>query len=239
MTPLCLQVDSITNKQRTFEFSYDRVHGNIIRNKNMSIGTDNARIECPGFCRSGVLEDEMHMSNLVMICNDIKCEIKDFPIDNWPISLTMSYGFSYPFRRFRNAITWKAASGIVGDMGNVMEHLDQICVFMHPSRNSVMLFSMTKEPLVEELESSDWTPSVKMIKEFATSNMGDETIFSAQCMDHIQGIIFGAGFGPMPRYERSSVPVMYGDNISCIVPHQLGLHGCMHSQVCTKIRSFV
>jgi hypothetical protein len=172
------KVDSINNTQRVFDFGTSRKHGVIVRGKNLSIFSNNFKMECKGSQRSGVLEDEMYMTCLIMASADIKCQVQDFPIDNWPIVLSLSWGTCYPFHRFRNAVKWKQTEGLLGDLARRLKYTDSVIVLMHPSRHSVMMFAMDVGSVMTvnttsmcDLESSSWTPLVTMVAEFATSTL--------------------------------------------------------------------
>jgi hypothetical protein len=172
------KVDSISNTQRVFDFGSTRKHGVIIRAKNMSIFSNNFKMECKGLEQSGVLEDEMYMTSLIMACTDMQCRVPDFPIDNWPVVLSLAWGVCYPFHRFRNAIKWKDREGVLGDLARTMSYSSSISVLMHPSRHSVMIFAMDADSVktlqrtsMVDLEASSWVPCVSMIAEFATSRL--------------------------------------------------------------------
>jgi hypothetical protein len=172
------KVDSISNTQRVFEFGSNRKHGVIIRPKSLSIFSSNFKMDCKGSQRSGVLEDEMYMTSLIMACDDLKCDVRDFPLDNWPIALSVAWGTCYPFHRFPNATKWKEMEGPLGDIARGLAYSDSICVLMHPSRHSVMIFAMNVESTdmlngssIMELESSSWVPCITMPVEFATSTL--------------------------------------------------------------------
>jgi hypothetical protein len=131
------QVDSITNTQRVFEFATKREHGVIVRGKNLSIFSSNFKMDCKGFERSGVLEDEMYMTSLVMMSRDIQCEVRDCPIDKWPLTLSMSWGVCYPLHRFRNCVFWKNGEGVVAALGQKLSHVQVKLAIMY-------LFSTTR-----------------------------------------------------------------------------------------------
>ena len=118
------KVDSISNTQRVFEFGSNRKHGVIIRPKSLSIFSNNFKMDCKGSQRSGVLEDEMYMTSLIMACDDLKCEVRDFPVDNWPIVLSVAWGICYPFHRFPNAIKWKEMEGPLGEIARGLAYSD-------------------------------------------------------------------------------------------------------------------
>jgi hypothetical protein len=241
------KVDSITNTQRVFDFGQNRVHGTIVRGKNLSIFSPNFKMDCKGSERSGVLEDEMYMTSLIMMSNDMQCSVQDFPIDKWPITLALSWGVCYPFYRYPNAKIWKDAEGPASDLARQLEYSNKLCVMMHPSRHSVMIFAMDQSSTLTlastpilDLDKANWVPNVRMVAEFATAPLSDTTIVAPD-MDAIQRTVFSLGFGPMPFYRRCSVAVEYLDElddgdelvqiprVSCIMPHTHGLNGCRHS----------
>jgi hypothetical protein len=151
--------------------------------------------------------------------------------------------------RYPNATTWMDQEGVLGDLAVKLQYLDEICVMMHPSRHSVVLFAMDKDSTnlrsktsIADLEGANWIPEVHVLAEMATAALGSTTIV-ARNMDVIQQNIFGMGFGPMPFYRRCSVAVLVDEEredgietiitqrVSCIVPHQDARHGCRHSAV--------
>lgn len=146
-------MDSITNTQRVFAFGQDRHHGVLIRNKNLSIFSPNFKMECKGSERSGVLEDEMYMSSLIMMGADIGCDVQSIPIDKWPITLALSWGECYPFHRFPNAVSWKQLDGPLGTLAKSLLYSNRICVMMHPSRHSVMIFAMDEVNFTTNIHS--------------------------------------------------------------------------------------
>jgi hypothetical protein len=177
------KVDSINNTQRVFDFGAKRTHGVIIRPHTTSIFSNNFKMECMGSQRSRVLEDEMYMTSLIMACDDVKCEVRDFPIDNWPIVLSVSWGTCYPFHRFPNALKWKQSEGPLSALAMSLEYSESISVLMHPSRHSVMVFTMDADSTkmlnntsMEDLDNSSWIPRVRMVAEFATSTLNGKLI---------------------------------------------------------------
>lgn len=204
-------------------------------------------MECRGSELSGVLEDEMYMASLTQMSSSIACAVRDFPIDKWPLTLALSWGVSYPFHRFPNATSWMKREGLLGDIARRLKYTDQVCVLMHPSRYSVMVFAMDedstlalKSNALPELDSTAWVPRVQLVAEFATAALSDTTIVLSD-MDVIQQTIFGMGFGPIPFYRRSSVATVHLEEVTdgeevhitqrvaCVMPHRPGGNGCQHS----------
>jgi hypothetical protein len=184
--------------------------------------------------RSGVLEDEMYMTSLVMMSSDVECDVRSFPIDRWPVTLALSWGVCYPFHRYPNATTGKERDGAIGDLARQLSYSQQICVMMHPSRHSVMIFAMDqgstltlKSTSIMDLDA--WVPNVRMVVEFATASLSDTT-FVASDMDEIQQNIFSLGFGPIPFYRRCSVAVVYGNR-----DHESGFLYCTSSVQCQRM----
>jgi hypothetical protein len=231
-----------------FDFGADRTHGVIIRGKNLSIFSPTFKMECKGSELSGVLEDEMYMTSLIMMSADIQCPVRRFPIDRWPVTLGMSWGVCYPFHRFPNATLWKDREDQLGNLAVQLQYAEELCVMMHPSRNSVMIFAMDQgstltlsSTAMVDLDSSSWVPNVKMVAEFATAALSDTCIVASD-MDDIQRSIFSLGFGPMPFFRRCSVAVLHVEEredgvevalinrVSCVMPHRHSANGCRHAE---------
>jgi hypothetical protein len=196
------KVDSITNTQRMFDFGQDRTHGVMIRGKNLSIFAPTFKMECKGNERSGVLEDEMYMTSLIMMSVEVGCDVRSFPIDKWPVTVAVSWGVCYPFHRYPEATSWNQREGPLGDLARSLKHAHNLCVMMHPSRHSMMLFVMDEadEAAMYPIQDS-WIPTVRMVAEFATAALSPKTIVM-EGMDEIQHSVFSLGFGPMPFYRR-------------------------------------
>lgn len=226
----------------------ERMHGTIIRFKNPSIVTNNFAAECPGMGRSKVLEDEMYMTTVFMIAKDIGCRWYEVPIDRWMISLNVAFDVSYPFIRYDNAISWLDKTR--GHLGTGMEHCkcDLGCVFMNPSRRSIMLWAITDESLQvmldngpETLDEMGWKPQCTMLHEFTVSNATGDRTTRCKTIDDAMRCVFSMGFGPCPYFRRSGAAIFASraegqdDDpccrlVGCIVPHRPGLHGCIHSE---------
>jgi hypothetical protein len=135
-----------------FEFGQTRNHGVIVRGKNLSIFSPSFKMECKGSERSGVLEDEMYMTSLIMMAGGMGCDVQSFPVDKWPVTLAWSWGICYPFHRYPNAVSWKLMDGPLGVLGRSLSYSNRICVMLHPSRHSVMIFVMdeVKNSLIQD-----------------------------------------------------------------------------------------
>jgi hypothetical protein len=208
----------------------------MIRFKNKSIITNNFVMECKGRNQSNVLEDEMYMSNILMLADTINCKWFEIPLGAWKTTLHLEYGICYPFTSYTNTT--------IADPSKVSH---TACLFMNPTRRSVMLWVLDKNSAEEydeekavELEERNWVPSVSMIQEFTvTSMVGDDT---TKCpdMDAIIESVYAMGYGPCPFFRRSGVLINTSESegsasdpdsyrLGCVVPHSVDTHGCCHS----------
>jgi hypothetical protein len=183
------------------------------------------------------LEDEMYMSSIWMLAENLNCKWYDIPLDAWKTTLHLEYGVCYPFTSYLKTTT--ADVSIASAVA---------CIFMNPSRRSVMLWVLGKQSARDydegtsaELESRGWIPDVHMLQEFTVTNLTGDKVTKCDSMDSIIDKIYHMGFGPCPFFRRSGVLINtcrdemdQGNDdsrrLGCIVPHTLNVHGCCHSR---------
>jgi hypothetical protein len=73
------------------------------------------------------------------------------------------------------------------------QDVDEIYVFLNPSRNSIALFTIDG---ATSAGMDAWVPTMTLIREFATSTLNDDSVTFVPSINAIQQRIFSLGFGP-------------------------------------------
>lgn len=112
----------------------------IPRNRNDTIVTENFTLQCSGKVGANVLEDEMYMSEILMMAEDIKLPWYKLPLDEVPsLNILWEYGTCYPLVRY---ITAPSSSS---------SHKHAL-VFLHPSRFSMMVWVPPQDQMDDEAD---------------------------------------------------------------------------------------
>jgi|688.fasta_scaffold1145943_1 hypothetical protein len=135
------------------------------RGVNPSIVSANFKLQCAGKVGAGVLEDEMFMSEIVMMSEDIGVKPwHKLPLHIIPsLNIFWEYGVCFPLVRY-------TAASSLSDLGNsscttaaAARNVQFAFVFLHPVRFSMMLWAMDTESCSEigdEAEDDSWVPEM-------------------------------------------------------------------------------
>lgn len=121
------------------------------RSKNETITTPNFQLVCAGKIGAGILEDEMYMSEIIMMAEDIGMTNEETGILEWykmplqEISSTLNifweWGVSYPMARyFEPGESQHGTDGGEEDTGHT-KHLTFAIMYMDPNRFSMMIWA--------------------------------------------------------------------------------------------------
>ena len=115
----------------------------------------NFKLKCGGKIGSGVLEDEMFMSEIIMMSDDIGIKSwSRLPLHIIPsMNIFWEYGVCFPLIRYTEA---SSLSHEVGSSKNVQLAF----VFLHPVRFSMMLWAMDSEDEDKDTTDEDWLPQM-------------------------------------------------------------------------------
>jgi hypothetical protein len=103
------RIDAIERTQVLMEtqFHVEKYGGKVFRpaviprHINTSIATTNFKLECEGKICTKVLEDEMYMSEIVMVSEDMGIKWHQFPIDHRPsLNIFWEYDVFYPMMHY-------------------------------------------------------------------------------------------------------------------------------------------
>lgn len=128
----------------------------IPRHENSSIGTANHALQCAGKIGTRVLEDEMYMSSIIMMAEDMSMRWWGFPLDQWPtLEIHWEYGVCYPLTRYFDVVEPLAKMMDLDDdendqdrenekrfdefLGKLKDYNDAL-LYVNPMRHSLMLF---------------------------------------------------------------------------------------------------
>ena len=117
----------------------------IPRKVNTGITTSNFTLKCKGMFGTKVLEDEMYMSEIFFISDDLGVKWFEFPLDHHPtLSIFWEYGECYPFTRYFDVKPPEdngdnSNGELTRFVGELSECHDAVMYF-NPARHSMMLF---------------------------------------------------------------------------------------------------
>jgi hypothetical protein len=153
----------------------------------------------------------MYMSPVFMLAKQLNIVYHRLPLDMWNLQLFLEFDVCYPFMRYESNRTWQTQD--VGFLASAKQYSECVsaCVFLNPSRRSVMLWvthpSSQQQFLDETPEAllmSNWVPRIEMIQEFVPFGVayGGEHITRSAGVDNAINSIFKMGFGPCPLFRR-------------------------------------
>ena len=112
------------------------------RKVNAGITTPNFTLKCKGMFGTKVLEDEMYMSEIFFISNDLGMKWFEFPLDHHPtLNIFWEYGECYPFTRYFDVRPPEDTSN--RELTNFLRELSEChdaVMYFNPARHSMMLF---------------------------------------------------------------------------------------------------
>jgi hypothetical protein len=118
------------------QFEVDKYGGSIFRpaviprHCNQGISTNNFRLVCEGKIGSRVLEDEMYMSEIIMMAEDMSMDWHRFPLEQCPsLNIYWEYGVFYPMSRYFSPLVSNHHEGegrSENSDGNILNELKKI-----------------------------------------------------------------------------------------------------------------
>lgn len=174
VVPMC-RPDHITKKQVILEMHYEPDEYDAIRiprplviprSKNEAITSENFSLACAGKLGAGVLEDEMYMSEIVMMASDINLDWFRLPLNELPgMNIAWEYNVCFPLVRYFTPQQQEEDDEKDSFLQGVAQDHEYALVFLHPGRFSMMLWVMQLDSL-EHVENSpgpltkDWNPEM-------------------------------------------------------------------------------
>lgn len=208
----------------------------IPRSKNDGIDTPNFNLVCAGRLGAKVLEDEMYMSEIIMMAEDIgmRDTWNKLPLHHIPtLNIFWEYGVCYPLIRYCLHASPSEESSNFG------------LVYLHPTRYSMMLWVPSSSSPDED---DAWHPDeiMKLSHEFSLlpslaafgEDDGDTTtVLECAGIQAMQNHLFSLGLGPIPFFRRPGVLLSISESaadnqdrskekLAIIVSHKHGRHGC-------------
>jgi hypothetical protein len=100
----------------------------IPRHSNQGIVTSNFKLVCEGKVGTKVLEDEMYMSEIIMMSEDMDMKWYNFPLEQCPsLNIYWEYGVFYPMSRyFHPVISAPESSDDAEDAESQMRELKRL-----------------------------------------------------------------------------------------------------------------
>jgi hypothetical protein len=154
------------------------------------------------------------MSPVFMLAKQLNIVYHRLPLDMWNLQLFLEFDVCYPFIRYESNKTWQTQE--IGFFASARKYSECVsaCVFLNPSRRSVMLWVMlpsSQQQFLDEtpeaLLASNWVPDIAMIQEFAPFGVsyGAANISRSAGVDNAINSIFKMGFGPCPLFRRGGI----------------------------------